>query len=113
MLSRRLLILLAILALPAGVAARGYLKFGTPVGNQVVGLQWSHFPIAYAITSRDIAGVTAAQLQTQAATAFGTWGGIDHVSLPTQFLGFTPKDPTDDDGLATIGFRSRPDLDRT
>jgi hypothetical protein len=113
--SRRLLILIAIvvLAIPAVTAARGYLKFGTQVGNQVVGLQWSHFPIKYSITNRGVTGVTAAQLQSVAAKAFGSWDNPANVSIATQFQGLTSFDPVDNDGQTVIGFRSRPDLDRT
>jgi hypothetical protein len=41
------------------------------------------------------------------------WASPSNVQLSSQFLGFTNLDPDVDDGFTVIGFRSRPDLDRT
>jgi hypothetical protein len=112
MTTRRLL-LIAIIVLAVAPAVRGYLKFGTTVGSKVVGLQWTNFPIKYSVTNRDAAGVTAAQLQATAAKGFATWGATDHVSITSQFLGFTSLEPVDTDLATVIGFQARPDLDRT
>ena len=98
------------LALTPG--ARAYLKFGTSVGNIVVGLQWDDFPVKYSITNRNVAGVTATQLQAAVANGFASWGRPENVDISGQFLGFTNLDPVD--GPQTvIGFMSKPDQDRT
>ncbi len=114
MMARRVAPLLAVVAI-LGVAPglSGYLKIGTQVGSQVVGLQWTRQPIRYGVTSRDVSGVTAAQLQAVVARAFGTWGDPAHVTLSSQFTGFTSAEPAAEDSNSVIGFKSRPDLDRT
>ena len=109
----RVILVGAILALALTPAVRAYLKFGTQIGSQVIGLQWNHFPIRYSITSRDVPGVTAAQLQAVAAQSLSTWAAPAHIVLSSQFQGFTNLDPIEGDGQTVIGFKSRPDLDRT
>ena len=111
--ARRLALVTAIIALALTPAVRGYLKFGVQVGNQVVGMQWNRFPVRYSITNRDVAGVTAAQLQTVAAASLVTWTSNAHLVLSTQFQGFTNLDPIDGDGQTVIGFQAHPELDRT
>ena len=102
-----------VLCLVLSPVAGAYLKFGSQVGNQVVGLQWSSFPVRYSITNRNVPGVTAAQLQGTVANGFNTWGGPDNVDISGQFLSFTNLEPVDTDSQTVIGFQSRPDLDRT
>lgn len=113
-MGRRLLPLVVVtIALALSPGVRGYLKLGTMVGNQLVGLQWLHQPIKYSVTNRDVTGVTAAQLQTAVSHAFAEWGSPAHVAITSQFQGFTTAEPFDDDGQSVIGFRARPELDRT
>ena len=45
--------------------------------------------------------------------AFTEWGRPANVQIASQFLGFTSIDPAIQDKQTVIGFRSRPDLDRT
>jgi hypothetical protein len=113
-MARRALPLLAVVVLLAlAPAVRGYLKIGTQVGDQIVGIQWTRQPIQYGVTSRDAAGVTAAQLQAAVAQAFATWDTPANVSITSRFAGFTSAEPGSDDGNSVVGFRARPDLDRT
>lgn len=114
MRARRLLPLFAVaIALALTPALRGYLKIGTQVGSQIVGIEWTQQPIRYGVTNRDVTGVTAAQLQAVVARAFTTWGSPSHVTIGSQFTGFTTAEPDNEDASSVIGFRARPDLDRT
>jgi hypothetical protein len=110
---RRLAILSAVIAAVAvSPALHAYLKLGYELNGRLVGLSWTK-PIGYFVTNRSISGVTAAQLQTTVANGLNEWDSPSTVQLPSQFLGFTSVDPDVDDGLTVIGFRSRPELDRT
>lgn len=113
-MTRRRLALGAI-ALAAAISApavHAYLKLGSRLDNgNIVAVKWSRMPIRYFVTNRDIAAVSAAQLQTSVARAFSTWGSVAAGSISTEFVGFTTSEPVGD-GVTTIGFRSRPDLDR-
>jgi len=114
MMRRRTLALAAAIVAAGMVSPLGaYLKLGTTVGNQVLGIKWTHQPIRYFVTNRDVNGVTAPQLQTTLAAAFATWGQPANVSISSQFVGFTGAEPFDDDNMSVIGFQARPDLDRT
>jgi hypothetical protein len=93
----------------------GYLKLGTRTNDgRIVGVKWTR-AIRYFITGRDVPGVTAPQLQQAVERAFNTWKTVPHVGgdFSVEFGGFTPSDPGDEDLQSTIGFRSRPDLERT
>jgi len=93
-------------------ALDAYIKLGTRVGNSLIPIHWSAFPIRYFVTNRDVAGVTAPQLQQAVASAFATWGSVPDVSIPSQFVGFTGTAPLSGDGMTVVGFQNRPDLDR-
>ncbi len=114
MKSRRLVLALLVVAVAvaAGPALHAYLKLGYTLNGRLVSLQWTT-PVAYRITNRDITGVTAAQLQATVASALVEWGRPPDVDIASQFLGFTGTEPATKDGQTVIGFRSRPDLDRT
>jgi len=106
----RALAVVAALVLSAP-AVSAYLKLGTHVGANLVPLHWGAFPIRYFVTNRDIAGVTAPQLQQAVAGAIATWSGVRDVSISSQFVGFTGASPISGDGMTVIGFQNRPDLD--
>lgn len=109
------------LTLAAGAAAvaclappvQAYLKLGATVNGRVVGIEWTDLPVQYFVTSRDVPGVTAQQLQTATDRAFSQWTGVDGVALSSAFGSFTSAVPFEDDFLSVVGFASRPDLDRT
>ena len=90
-----------------------YLKLGASVGNAIVPIRWASMPVRYFVTNRDVTGVTAPDLQTAVSRAFGTWSGVSTASVSAEFVGYTSADPFIDDGATVIGFRARPDLDRT
>ena len=110
---RRLLAAAAIIV-AMSAAAQAYLKIGFSVGNRVVSIKWTTLPIRYFVTNRDVDGVTAPQLQTVAARAFGTWQAVPGIALSSQFIGLTSSAPVRGDGSTVIGFESRsgPEFDR-
>jgi hypothetical protein len=101
------------IALAASASLQAYLKLGTDTGTSVVAIRWTRQPIQWAVTNRTAAGIAAAQLQGAVERALTTWTSEPGVNLSTSFLGFTSAEPRNGDGLSTIGFQFRPDLDRT
>lgn len=89
-----------------------YLKLGffTPAG--LIGIHWTR-PINYFITNRDADGVTAPQMQAAMGRAFATWAAVPNVVITSTFSGFTGAEPFAADGINAIGFRARPELERT
>jgi hypothetical protein len=96
----------------AAPAAHAYLKLGTRLGTELIGLRWTSFPIRYYVTNRDVPGVAAPQLQQAISTALASWAAVPNVSISSQFAGFTASAPISGDGMTVIGFETRPDLDR-
>jgi hypothetical protein len=107
-------VLIALLAVAACTStAAAYLKLGVEVNSgDVVGVRWDDMPIRYFVTNRDVAGVSATQLQAALARAFGTWGEVPDVEISTTFGGYVSAEPSVEDGASVIGFRARPELDR-
>jgi hypothetical protein len=107
----------ALVTLLVGIAlvpaVEAYLKIGVQVGNNIIALRWTRFPIRYFITNRNVPGVTAQQLQQAVDRAFRTWAGVSGVTIGAEFGGFTSVEPHTDDFISVIGFRSQPDDDRT
>jgi len=106
-----LVILLVVLA---GLAAptQAYLKLGILTSNGVKALRWTR-PIQYFVTNRDSGGVTAPQLQATVSRAFSTWASVNGVTFTHGFVGFTGAEPFASDGMSVMGFRARPELERT
>jgi hypothetical protein len=103
-----LLLIAALSAVPLGA----YLKLGVTVGGRLIELRWDR-PVEYFVTNRDATGVTAPQLQTAVDRAFANWTGLPSTTAAYRFVGFTDAEPATGDNLSTIGFRYRPELDRT
>jgi hypothetical protein len=102
----------SLLLLGHGAGAGAYQTYGITVGGKVVTLKWPNVPVRYYVTDRGVAGVSSTQMRDAAARAFGTWAGVTTAAVSAQFVGFTGADPFQDDGLSTLGFLNRPDLDR-
>ena len=110
---RRVAIGAALVAIVLSASSlQAYLKLGTQVGGKLIGLHWSTFPIRYFVTNRDVAGVTAPQLQQAVASALSSWATVPNVSIASQFVGFTGAAPISGDGMTVIGFQNRPENDR-
>lgn len=93
-------------------APMAYLKLGFFTPSGIVGLRWTR-PVQYFVTNRDADEVTAAQLQAAMGRAFSTWASVPRVAITHSFTGFTGAEPFAADGINVIGFRARPELDRT
>jgi hypothetical protein len=116
LMSMRMRVLALTVLIVAGGAVSGvgaYLKLGVVVGGRLIGIEWTNQPIQYRVTTRDVPGVTAGQLQTALDGAFAEWARPAGVAVSSQFAGFTSADPFVDDGWSVIGFDARPELDRT
>jgi hypothetical protein len=109
---RAIPILCALLVLGQPWSAASYQTYGITVGSAVVSVKWATLPMRYFVTNRGTTGVTAAQFRDAAARAFATWQGVGSASVSAQFVGFTSANPDDEDGQNTLGFESRPDLER-
>lgn len=110
---RAAILVLGLFAAVAIEPVAAYLKLGTRVGNRTVNLRWRQFPVRYFVTDRGTDGVSASQFQTAVTRAFTTWHGVETADTSSQFVGFTPAPPFDEDGLSVIGYLSRPDQNRT
>lgn len=111
---RRVLVslLAAVIALGSPATAAAYLKFGARVGDRVVDVRWSAFPVRYFVSERAVPGVDVFQLRDTIARAFATWAAVDAATVSFAFQGFTTAPPLATDGRSTLGFLDRPDLDR-
>jgi hypothetical protein len=101
-----------LLALGRPWTAAAYQTYGINVGNTLVAVRWRTLPVRYFVTDRGTTGVTASQFRDAAGRAFATWQGATSASVSAQFVGFTSANPDEEDSQNTLGFESRPDLDR-
>lgn len=111
---RRALVCLLTATLVAGATtpAAAYLKLGAEVGGRTVTLDWGSFPVRYFVTNRNVGGVTSVQLEQAVARGFASWRSVATASTSSEFVGFTTANPAGGDGRTTLGFLTRPDLDR-
>jgi hypothetical protein len=111
---RRSLLALLVASLIGGAPtpAQAYLKLGARVGGRTVTLRWGNPPVRYFVTDRNAGGVSASQLQQAVTRGFESWEAVDTATLTSEFVGFTGANPVSGDGLTTLGFVNRPDLDR-
>lgn len=93
-------------------SSQAYLKLGVLTPSGVKAIRWTR-AIQYLVTNRDTVFVTAPQLQNAVSRAFSTWAGVQNVAISHSFIGFTGAEPFSADGASVIGFRSRPELERT
>jgi hypothetical protein len=111
----RLCLLLAmVIAISLGDPhpAGAYLKFGILANGRQISIKWATTQVSYRVTDRDISRVTAADLRDAAGRAFAKWQDVGTAAISYQFAGFTQALPGQDDGMTTLGFDQRPDLDR-
>jgi len=92
--------------------ALAYLKFGVSVDGTQTTLKWAQTPVQYFVSDSGVPGVSSSDLQAAAGRAFDTWQAVPTASIAYQFSGVTSARPLEDDGRSTLGFLSRPDLDR-
>jgi hypothetical protein len=112
-MTRSIAVLLSMLLVAPAPPAFAYLKFGTRVNGQQVSLKWAQTPVRYFVNSASaVPGVSVDDFQAAVGRAFAQWQAVPTSSIAYQFAGFTAALPGQDDGLSTLGFQSRPDLDR-
>jgi hypothetical protein len=104
-------IVIVAMIVPAQPAS-AYLKFGVRVAGRQVTLKWSQTPVRYFVTDGGVPGVSASDFQAAVGRAFATWAAVPTASIRYEFAGLTSSLPLQDDGRSTLGFLSRPDLDR-
>ena len=92
--------------------AHAYTKFGTRTSDgRTVTVKWSR-PPRYFVTDAGVAGVSSSDFQAAVARAFARWEAVPTATISYELVGVTAARPGQDDGKSTLGFVSRPDLDR-
>jgi hypothetical protein len=109
---RTVAFLCLLLALGQPWTAAAYQTYGISVGSTLVVVKWRTLPVRYFVTDAGTTGVTASQFRDAAGRAFATWQAVTSASVSAQFVGFTSAKPDEEDSQNTLGFESRPDLDR-
>jgi hypothetical protein len=105
--------LLTIFLMVPTEPAFAYLEFGTRVNGRQVTLKWAQTPVRYFVSSRSaVPGVTVDDFQAAVGRAFAQWQAVPTSAIAYQFAGLTAGLPGEEDGLSTLGFRNRPELDR-
>jgi hypothetical protein len=92
--------------------AFAYLKLGVTVGGQPTALKWAQTPVQYFVSDTGVPGVSSGDFEAAVGRAFATWQAVPTASIAYQRGGITAARPLEDDGRSTLGFLSRPDLDR-
>ncbi|HEX3702339.1 MAG TPA: matrixin family metalloprotease [Vicinamibacterales bacterium] len=92
--------------------AFAYLKLGVTIDGQPKTLKWTQMPVQYFVSDTGVPGVSSSDFEAAVGRAFDTWQAVPTASIAYQFAGITTARPLDDDGRSTLGFLSRPDLDR-
>jgi len=105
------LTLACLLAVPPPSFA--YLKFGVRVNGRSVTLKWAQTPVRYFISARSaVPGVLLPDFEAAVGRAFQRWQTVPTASITYTYGGLTLGRPGEDDGSSTLGFESRPELDR-
>lgn len=92
--------------------AEAYLKLGTSAGGKVVALRWSVMPVRYFLNEQGLPGIGSDEYRAAISRATSSWQGVSSAAVAFQQAGSTEALPVDADGMTTIGFMARPDLDR-
>jgi len=108
----RLALLASVLVAAGGTHADAYLKLGLRDSVRAVSLHWTTQPAPYFVNDGGVPGVTPEQFRQAADRAFRTWEDVPTASVRFAFGGFTDAAPLDDDNTSTLGFLSRPELER-
>jgi hypothetical protein len=105
---RAAILLFCVIAVGTPLHSRAYQQYGVQVGNKIIKLKWNRMPVQYYIENVGIPGVSASQLQATVDAAFTTWHNVQTAAVSAQSAGYTTAQPTQDDGLSTIGFLADP-----
>lgn len=104
------LVLAGWLAYGAPVAA--YVKFGTLIGGRQITLKWNRLPVRYFVNDQGLPALSSVEYRAALDRAFAAWEAVASSAVTFQSGGLTSSLPTESDGITTIGFMPRPDLDR-
>jgi len=103
----------ALLAVAVAASpAFAYLKFGVRVGEQMLALRWADVPVRYFVSNQTVPGVTRTDLDAAVERAAESWEDIATASITFARAGFTDALPGEEDGMSTLGFQDRPELER-
>lgn len=102
----------ALLVAASQTPVGAYLKLGIDFNGSVVALKWPNVSVGYWIFDAAVDRLTATDFQVAIDRAFDTWENVPTSAIGFRFDGFTANPPGLDDGLTTLGFLPRPDLDR-
>jgi len=105
------IIIVGVLTFGHAAPAFAYLKFGVTIGGRQTTLKWAQTP-RYFVSNQGTTDVSVSDLQAALDRAFTTWHSVPTATVSYQFGGITSAIPGRDDGSSTLGFQSRPDLDR-
>lgn len=103
---------LAGLVAAFAAAPAAYLKLGSRSQTGTVTLRWQQLPVRYFVRDRAVPGVTQEQARAAFAAAFSSWQQIPTAAVRYEFVGFTSASALANDGITTLGFEDRPDLER-
>jgi Matrixin len=106
-------LLALILASCAIAPASAYLKLGTMIDGQTQAARWGTTPVRYFVNDQGLADVSAEEFRAAISQGLSAWETVSSASIRFEFAGFTSAEPLDGDGISTMGFRARPDLERT
>jgi hypothetical protein len=112
---RRTLLLAAAVVgawMSAPAVPSAYLKFASRSQSGTVTLKWRQLPVRYFVRDRGVPGVSPEQERTALDAAFRAWQDVPTAAIRYEFVGFTSASPLTADGITTIGFEARPDLER-
>ncbi len=104
--------LAVLLSLGFPADSEAYLKFVVDLNGRPVALTWKPQPVPYFVSDAAPGTLSVADLQAAAVRSFATWAAVPTAAIDARFSGFTSARPFEDDGRSTIGFLSRPDLER-
>jgi hypothetical protein len=108
-----LAVLLGVLSAAAWVVTgAAYLKYGVRVNDRTLALRWNTLPIRYFLNDQVPAGVTPAAFENVIQRACATWAGVPTAGVSFRFVGTISAPPFAEDGVSSIGFLARPELDR-
>ena len=102
-----------ILASCAIAPASAYLKLGTMINGQTLTARWTTTPVRYFVNDQEPSGVSAEEFRAAISQGLSAWEAVSSASIRFEFAGFTSAEPLDDDGMSTMGFLARPDMERT
>ena len=105
-------LLAATLATTPAAPAGAYLKLGVIDGDRTRVARWGQLPVRYFIADRDAPGVTASEFSAAVGRAFDTWQSVASASITFERVGFTSAPSFNEDGMTTLGFGDREELDR-